>query len=109
MVLDADLDTGIGLKVVTDEDADFGEVRYLQNWRPVKLTGGVGYYTGDRMETRTFGPFPFPPEKTHTRHANEYVYADINTLKRVTVTAGLSHDAFRDGTLERTPVNPKWG
>ncbi len=107
--LDADLNTGLGLKVVTDEDADFAELRYLQNWRPVKFTAGGGYYTGSRVETRTFGPFPFPPETIDTRHSNQYAYADVNLPRRVTVTAGLSHDAFRDGTLERTPVNPKIG
>jgi tetratricopeptide (TPR) repeat protein len=108
-VLDSDLDTGIGLKVVTDEKADFGEVRYLQTSRVVKLTGGLGYYAGQRVENRTFGPAAFPPETTDTRHSNQYVYADIDVPKRVTVTAGLSHDAFRDGVLERTPVNPKIG
>ncbi len=107
--LDGDLNTGIGLKVVTEEDADFAEVRHLQNWRPVHLTAGLGYYAGNRVETRTFGPFPFPPDTIETRHANQYVYADVNMPRRVTVTAGLSHDAFRDGTLERTPVNPKIG
>jgi tetratricopeptide (TPR) repeat protein len=107
--LDGDLDTGIGLKVVTEEDADFAEVRYLQNWRFVNFTAGLGYYTGSRVETRTFGPFPFPPETIDTQHSNQYVYADVNMARHVTVTAGVSHDGFRDGTLERTPVNPKIG
>ena len=107
--LDADLDTGFGAKVATQENADFAEVRYLHNWRPVKFTAGVGYYTGSRVETRTFGPFPIPPDTIDTRHSNEYVYADVNLSRRVTLTAGLSHDAFRDGSLERKPVNPKIG
>jgi tetratricopeptide (TPR) repeat protein len=107
--LDSDLDTGIGLTVVTEEDADFAEVRYLQNWRFINFTAGLGYYTGHRVETRTFGPFPFPPEPIDTRHANQYAYADVTMPRHVTVTAGVSHDGFRDGTLERTPVNPKIG
>ena len=85
------------------------ELRYLQKWRRVSLTAGVGYYAGSRLETRTFGPFPFPPETIDTRHTNVYVYADMNMSKRVTVTAGIGHDDFRDGAVERNQVNPKVG
>ena len=66
--IDSDLDTGIGLEVLTAEDADFFEIRYLHKWRPVNVTAGVGHYAGRRLETRTFGPFPFPPETIETRH-----------------------------------------
>ena len=107
--LDSDFDTGIGLKVLTEEDADFAELRYLHKWRPLNLTAGLGHYAGDRIETRTFGPFPFPPEAIDTRHFNAYAYADVKVSKRVTVTAGVSHDDFRDGVIERNPVNPKFG
>ena len=107
--LDGNLDTGVGLKVLTEEDADFVELRHLQKWRRVSLTAGFGYYAGSRLETRTFGPFPFPPETIDTRHTNAYVYADTKMSKRVTVTAGIGHDDFRDGAVERNQVNPKVG
>ena len=107
--LESDLDTGVGLRVLTEEDADFMEFRYLQKWKRVNLTAGFGYYAGSRVETRTFGPFPVPPEEIETRHSNGYVYADVNLIKPVTVTAGLAHDDFRDGVVERSPVNPKLG
>ena len=107
--LDGDLDTGVGLKVLTEEDADFVELRHLQKWRRVSLTAGMGYYTGSRLETRTFGPFPFPPETIDTRHSNAYVYADTRMAKRVTVTTGIGYDDFRDGVVERNQVNPKVG
>ena len=107
--LESDLDTGVGLKVLTEEDADFMEFRYLQKWKRVNLTAGFGSYAGSRVETRTFGPFPFPPEEIETRHLNAYVYADVNLIQPVTVTAGLAHDDFRDGVVERSPVNPKLG
>ena len=107
--LDAKLDTGFGLEVATEEDADFAELRYLQRWRRANVTAGVGYYAGSRLEARTFGRFPIPPETIKTRHSNEYLYADLNPSKRVTVTAGISHDDFRDGAVERSPVNPKVG
>lgn len=108
-MLDGDLNTGIGLKVLTKEDADFVELRYLHKWRPINITAGVGRYAGSRLETRTFGPFSFPPEAINTRHSNAYFYADVNVSKRVTVTAGIGYDDFRDGALERNPVNPKFG
>jgi tetratricopeptide (TPR) repeat protein len=107
--LESDFDTGAGFKVLTEEDADFAELRYLQKWRRVNLTAGAGYYAGSRLETRTFGPFTAPPETVETRHSNEYLYADLNPAKRVTVTAGASHDDFRDGALKRNLVNPKLG
>jgi hypothetical protein len=40
---------------------------------------------------------------------NGYIYAGVNMAKRATVILGVSHDDFRDGTLERSPVNPKLG
>ena len=95
--LDGILDTGVGLKVLTEEDADFAELRHFHNGVHVSLTAGLGHYAGDRIETRTFGPFPFPPETIDTRHSNAYVYADMKMSKRVTVTAGIGHDDFRDG------------
>jgi tetratricopeptide (TPR) repeat protein len=107
--LDANLDSGVGFKVATKEDADFVELRYLHKWRLVNITGGIGHYDGHRIETRAFGPFPFPPDSIDTRHSNQYVYADVNMSKRVTVIGGVSHDDFRDGVLKRNPVNPKFG
>jgi tetratricopeptide (TPR) repeat protein len=107
--LDGDLDTGQGFAVLTEEDADFGEVRYLHKWRTVNFTAGAGHYAGGRLENRTFGPIAFPPESIETRHSNGYIYADVNMAKDATVTLGVSHDDFRDGTLKRSPVNPKLG
>lgn len=107
--LGRDFNTGIGLRVQTDEGADFVELRYLHKWRPVNFTAGIGRYAGSRVETRTFGPFPFPPESIDTRHTNAYLYADVNMSKRVTVTTGIGHDDFQDGVLERSTVNPKLG
>ena len=107
--LDGDFNTGTGLRVVTEEDADFVELRYLQKWRTVNLTGGIGHYAGNRREARTFGPIAFPPQAIETRHTNAYLYADVNMSRSVTVTAGIGHDDFQDGELERNTVNPKLG
>ena len=107
--IDRDLNTGIGLQVGAQEDADFVELRYLHKWRPVNITAGVGHYSGGRVESRTFGPVAFPAETIETRHSNAYVYADVNLSKRVTVTTGVGHDDFRDGVLERDSLNPKLG
>jgi tetratricopeptide (TPR) repeat protein len=108
-VLDSDFDTGVGLRVKTDETADFAEIRYLHEWRRANLTGGLGYYTGDRVEERSFGPFQFPPETTDVRHSNSYVYIDITPARAVTVTGGISTNDFRSGELKRSPVSPKLG
>ena len=108
--LDSALNTGVGLKVLTDEEADFGEVRYLQKWRRrLNITAGIGHYVGNRVETRSFGPVAFPPATIDTRHSNAYVYADLNMSRRITVTTGVGRDDFRDGVIERNMVNPKLG
>ena len=107
--LDSDFDTGLGLRVVTAEDADFGEFRYLHTWNTVNATAGIGYYAGDRLETVSFGPFESPPTPADVRHSNAYVYADVIASARLTVTGGLSRDDFNDGVVDRTQVNPKLG
>jgi hypothetical protein len=75
----------------------------------VNLTAGIGYYSGDGLETTSFDGFPFPVVPIDTRHTNAYVYADVNPLPSLTVTAGLSHDDFNDGLLDRGRFNPKFG
>jgi tetratricopeptide (TPR) repeat protein len=107
--LGSDFAIGSGFEVLTDEDADVAEVRYLLQRQRMNVTAGAGHYRGDRLETRTFGPFQLPPEPFTTGHANAYLYVDVNAVQRVTFSAGVGVDRFDDGVFERRPVNPKAG
>lgn len=98
----------LALRVVEDQTADFVEVRHLQKWRQVNLTGGVGYYHGDRLQTTFFGSTAFPAA-LNVHHTNGYFYVSGNLNTALTVIAGLSGDDFDDGRFQRTQTNPKLG
>ena len=101
-------DTGIGFSAATKQEADSLELRYLQTWGRLNITGGGGRYAGEQKETASFGPFQFPPTTTPIQHTNLYVYADARLLPALIATAGISRDDFEYG-FKRSAVNPKLG
>jgi tetratricopeptide (TPR) repeat protein len=106
---DGELDTGIGLRVVTDDDTDVAEVRYLQESKFLNVTVGGGRYLTNRLQSRTFGTFHLPATETTISHANGYLYADLKLPMQLTVATGVSFDHFDDEVMIRTPFNPKFG
>jgi len=107
--LDAELNTGTGLRVLTEENADFTEVRHIQEWRILNITGGFGHYGSDRSEARTVGPRQLPVALTTIEHTNAYIYADAALLQPLSLSVGISHDDYDSGVLQRRPTNPKFG
>ncbi len=65
--LDADVVVG-PLTVVDEDEADFLELRYLQSWRRTNVTAGFGHFNGDGVETKTFGPNSFRPNRGDTSY-----------------------------------------
>lgn len=104
---DGDFNTGVGLRVLTGEDADFVEVRHLQELSLINITAGVGRYLADRAETRVLGPRTFPRSQTSIDHSNGYLYFDVKLPRQLTVSAGGGYEAFDNALIKRHPANPK--
>jgi tetratricopeptide (TPR) repeat protein len=101
-------DTGLGFSAATKQNADSLELRYLQTWERLNITGGGGRYAGQQTEATSFGPFQFPPTTTQFQHTNLYMYADARLLSALVATAGISHDDFDYG-FKHSTTNPKLG
>jgi tetratricopeptide (TPR) repeat protein len=93
-----------------NDDTNFLEMRYLQHWKRVNLTGGFGALWASGTHQLALGPESPPPEPIDERHSNGYVYASLSLPKDVTLTTGLSGDALSDPVIgDRRQVNPKLG
>ncbi len=101
------------------QDAIGVEVQNQMRWPYVYFTSGLGYFDVNGKLQRKISP-PLPPpfdDRTFNEdvnHFNAYTYANINPLKNVMLTIGISVDALR-GPKTAVPngnvsqVNPKFG
>ena len=92
------------------------ELQHLFRSRYLNLQTGAGYFGVDRKDDTTIGfPGPDPIEiqsvtDQDLQHFNVYAYADVNLLKNVTATLGLSFDSLSgDEDVDKDQVNPKFG
>jgi tetratricopeptide (TPR) repeat protein len=90
------------------------ELQHLFRSRYLNLQSGAGYFGVDRKEDLTFGFPGSEPFRSVTdqdlQHFNVYAYADVNLLRNVTATLGLSLDSLRgDEDVDKDQVNPKFG
>jgi hypothetical protein len=98
-----------------DDDGYLFEGQYLFRSEALNMISGVGYLTADRKEARTieFVSLPLPPVMTEDasdiRHTNLYLYSQVNYLKNLTLTLGVSADFFQESFVKRDQVNPKIG
>lgn len=100
------------------QQASSGELQHLYRSQYLNLRTGGGYFDVNRKDATTyFSPSP-PPDGTYfgtqtgsdVQHANVYSYADINFLKQVTATLGLSFDSLTgDQGVDKDRLNPKFG
>ncbi|MGE5239829.1 MAG: tetratricopeptide repeat protein [Chloroflexota bacterium] len=97
------------------------EAQHLFRSRRLGITSGSGYFTADQKVTNdsvfVFGPSgpPLPPQRDvgfsdkDLRHANLYVYSQINYPDTVIFTLGASGDFLNGGLIDRDQFNPKIG
>jgi hypothetical protein len=97
------------------------ELQHLFRSRYFNLTSGVGYFDiNEKLRTMvgTIFPPPFDFSATTTdtsvQHFNAYMYANINLLKNLTLTAGASFDYLKGGPAavpggDEGQFNPKFG
>ena len=80
-----------------------GELQYLFRSRYLNLRTGAGYVGVDRKDDTTIripGPDPIEIRSVtdeDLQHFNAYAYADVNLLRNVTATLGLSLDSLSGG------------
>jgi tetratricopeptide (TPR) repeat protein len=93
-----------------------GELQHLFRSRYLNLRTGAGYVDVDRKDDTTFrfpGPDPIEIRSVTDEDLqafNAYAYADVNVLRNVTATLGLSFDSLSgDGDVDKDQVNPKFG
>ncbi len=98
------------------ETAFIVELEHLVRSRYLNLRTGAGYSGVDSKIDTTIGfpgPDPFEIEMmtdADLQHFNAYAYSDVNLLKNVTATLGLSFDSLTgDQVLDKHQVNPKFG
>jgi len=104
-----DVPTEVGL----EEDGWMGEVQYLFVSPAWDLIVGGGYYDFDTttsITTTVFGSTTTVPEDFDNSYANGYIYSNIDFIKNVILTIGLSYDSMDDDQLEdKDSINPKFG
>jgi tetratricopeptide (TPR) repeat protein len=97
------------------ETAFGAELQHLFRSRYVNLRTGAGYFDVQREQRVTFGFPGIDPIRFVTdadlQHANVYAYADLNAVRNVTVTVGLSYDSLSgdEAAADKDQVNPKVG
>jgi tetratricopeptide (TPR) repeat protein len=98
------------------ENAFGFELQHLFRSRYFTLQTGAGHFGVDSEETRKVelpGPNPIETRSVTDRdlqHLNAYGYANVNLMKNVTATLGLSFDFVRgDEDVDQDQINPKFG
>jgi tetratricopeptide (TPR) repeat protein len=90
------------------------ELQHLFRLRYLNLRTGAGYVGVDRKDDTTIefpGSEPFRSVTDEDlQHFNVYAYADVNLLKNLTATVGLSFDSLSgDEDVDKDQLNPKFG
>ncbi len=106
------------LDVTTDQDSYSVELQHLFRGAGFSLVSGAGFFKtdiDDKSETAILLPAPEPPiEISRTqgrdiRHANAYIYSQINYPQSAIFTIGASADSFHGDLNDRDQFNPKLG
>jgi tetratricopeptide (TPR) repeat protein len=102
-------------------DAISTELQHLFRSRFLNLISGIGYFDINERQRAMVGtifPPPFDFSSTSTdlgvQHVNAYTYANINLLRNLTITAGLSFDYLKGDPAnipggDKDQFNPKFG
>jgi len=103
------------LDINQDTDGYLAELQHLYRKSCLNIISGLGYYNAEL--DRDFGFLPsvpyipedFSSEKRDIYHTNLYLYTQINPLKQLTLTTGVSYDSFDDDKTDSDQLNPKFG
>jgi tetratricopeptide (TPR) repeat protein len=98
----------LGVKLQEDPDGIIGEIQHLYRRPHFNLISGLGRYDAENTQTISIAFFSFE-EKQMVDHTNLYVYSNWELPHHLTLTAGLSYDAFDDSMTDTGQFNPKIG
>jgi hypothetical protein len=109
-----DVSMGSEFDVKTDLQSYTGEIQYLVRLKNIHIISGAGITNSDYKDVIT-NEITDPPIRTmdvtesDIKHANLYLYSQINYIKNLSLTAGASADFFDGGIIDRDQLNPKLG
>jgi len=98
-----------------EERGYLAEGQHLFRSKGLNLVSGLGHFTTtDRKQVGITEFLRVPGREVSEleediRHTNAYVYSQINYLKNLTLTLGVSTDFFKGASIERDQFNPKAG
>ncbi|PTN12807.1 FecR domain-containing protein [Nitrosomonas aestuarii] len=99
----------VPLSNTTKEKAYQLEGQYLYRDELLNITMGAGTYRSDADNQQTVPLFPIPNSFIRERH-NGYIYSNLNQIRNLNATIGLSYDTFKDnGIIKENKFNPKIG
>jgi opacity protein-like surface antigen len=109
-------DPGDFYEFKTPENAVSAELQHLSRSPYLNLRAGAGYFNRDsKRNTTLVFPEPDPIESRSVtdrdrKRLNAYAYANVNPLKNLTTTLGLSFDSVNsDEDIDKHQLNPKLG
>ncbi len=98
-------------KIELPQTSFASELQHIFRSRYLDLTSGIGYSDVDAELRDSFQPDPLNQD---IRHLNVYNYANINLVRTLTITAGMSYDNIKGKTAtipngKVSQFNPKFG
>ncbi|WP_337289029.1 tetratricopeptide repeat protein, partial [Candidatus Methylomirabilis sp.] len=104
----------LGINFALEENGYLGEVQHLFRTQSLNVISGFGHLIADIKDVGTFedeesGGRLRTVDTLDVHHTNLYVYSQIHSFRRATVTVGVSTDFFKGVSVDRDQVNPKLG
>ncbi len=96
-------------------DGYLAEVQHQFRSAVFDVTGGTGLFAAENTQNfeliydLSVASDSSPGDSSDITHANAYIYSQIDLLKNLILTTGMSYDAFDDEQSEKDQFNPKLG
>ncbi len=106
----------IQLSTALQQDPWIVELKYLGQFKGLKIQAGAGQYSADQTTESAF-PHPFFPgeeivsvSEQRKTHRNYYAYLETNITRALLLDAGLSYDRLElESAKDISQVSPKFG
>jgi Flp pilus assembly protein TadD len=103
---------GAANTIAATDEADSGELQYQQRGQFWSTIVGGGYLSSDRRDTSeasSAGEVNVTSRHRTITYGNAYAYNYFHWGQNLTLTAGLSVDAYDQENFDRRRINPKLG
>jgi len=96
-------------------DGYLAEMQHQYRLSVFDVTSGIGLYNGDSSQNIEMTSDPSLPSQSipgnsiDIRHANGYLYSQIELVKNINLSIGMSYDDFDNERSAKDQANPKLG